>query len=261
MKNFLVSIALLFTAPLSFAQNEVIHAATVLGSFALGDEEVTSFYDEDSQCERKSNAHSKNLFIVNESVQVKISDTKDLAEIVKEGLSEEVFVNKDCETAARKANGEKINVSCGGTCACSLQGVLSEEGSYVECSCETCTMELVFTSSDRNGGEPTEYTLDDQTTMEVPFLNEFLTYAAGLGIYTLTEIEIYRDGDDTAVEYVYKDANGVESTTMFAKANGKKYHISCEGVCGCREVYSFETNSASCSCDDCTMTVEEVSTN
>ena len=57
------------------------------------------------------------------------------------------------------------------------------------------------------------------------------------------------------------DGAGTDGSVMFAKADGKKYQITCDGPCGCREVYSFATNSASCSCDDCVMSVEEVSSN
>jgi len=70
---------------------------------------------------------------------------------------------------------------------------------------------------------------------------------------------LYRNGEDIAVLFIYTDADGNSQTVMFAKAAGNTYRITCDGECGCREVYSFEANSASCSCEDCVMTVEEVS--
>ncbi len=114
------------------------------------------------------------------------------------------------------------------------------------------------TSAD--SGSPTEYILKGQTSMQVPFLEDFINYMEDelfLTEYKLTTIEIYNSGDDVAVEFIYTNQNEIENTVMFARAAGKKYSISCDGDCGCREIYSFDTNSASCSCDDCVMIIIE----
>ena len=96
--------------------------------------------------------------------------------------------------------------------------------------------------------------------MEIPLVEEYLDYEAASGEdWILEEVNLYRNGEDVAVLFTYKDENGDTHTVMFARAGGKTYRITCDGECGCREVYSFETNSASCSCEDCVMTVEEVS--
>ena len=153
-----------------------------------------------------------------------------------------------------------VDISCSGTCSCSLEGILSGEESYVQCSCDDCTMQLEFSNMD--AGDTTDYTLNDQTSIQVAFLEEFMTFVdTKFPDSKITSIHIFNDGDNEAVSFVFEDELGVEHSTMFAKIDGKKFQITCDGTCGCREVYSFETKSASCSCNECTMTVEEVSSN
>jgi hypothetical protein len=107
--------------------------------------------------------------------------------------------------------------------------------------------------------DTTVYNLED-ATLEVPLNGAYEDYETSLGQeWDLQEVEMYRNGDDVAVRFTYKEESGERHTVMFAKVAGKTYRISCDGECGCREEYSFETNSASCSCEDCVMTVEEVS--
>lgn len=162
-------------------------------------------------------------------------------------------------TANRMNGSDEISISCSGTCACSLEGVLSEEGSHVSCTCNECAMEVVFTDYSAQGDQTTSYNLAS-ASLEIPLLEEYLDFAApSAGSLILNEITIYNNSDDVAVLFQFTDGAGGQHTVMFARADGKTFKINCEGECGCREVYSFETNSASCSCDDCIMTVEEVS--
>lgn len=256
MKSFGIILAFFVSFTSLFAQNIETHAAKVMGSYDFSGQEITIIYDEVSQCERKTNPHSKDLFTPDETVEIRLTEGNETAEVIKASLTEQVFVNQDCETSARNGSDEVI-VNCVGSCNCSLQGVLSGSESYVTCSCDDCTMEIEFSSTSLSG-ETTTYILNDQVSMSIPYLEDFLNFAEALSEYTLNTIEIYRNDGEAAVEFIY-EVNGVENTTMFAKAAGKKYQITCEGTCGCREVYSFETNSASCSCEDCVMTVEEVS--
>lgn len=148
-----------------------------------------------------------------------------------------------------------VSISCEGACECSLEGVLE---SNVQCTCNECTMRVTISESGSQA-ESTTYDLSD-ASMEVPMVDEFMEFESKSGeTFVLLEIELYRNGEDVAVLFTYKDEVGNTHTIMFARAGDKTYKINCEGECGCREVYSFETNSASCSCTECTMTVEEVS--
>ena len=162
-------------------------------------------------------------------------------------------------TEARVTNADEVSITCSGTCSCSLEGVLSGEESYVMCTCNECTMEVTITESGLQK-DPDVFNLSGSASIEIPFVAEYLNFETVSGeSFELIEASIYRNGDDVAVRFEYKDGDGVSHSVMFARAGSKTYRINCEGTCGCREVYSFETNTASCSCDDCTMTVEEVS--
>lgn len=96
MKKIFYFLTLTFTTFIGFSQNNEIHNAKVIGSFELGNQEVTTIYDETTQCQRKTSPHSKNLFIPNENVQIKISDNKNVAEVLKPSLPESVYTNKKC---------------------------------------------------------------------------------------------------------------------------------------------------------------------
>jgi len=243
-----------YTAVMS--QESQTHNGRVIGSYALGSMEVTMIYDLDSECDRKTSPHTAGIFSQDENVEINLYPGSETVEIIKEGLAEQVFATTDCYATAR-SGANQVSISCAGSCDCSLEGVLSGDNSHVSCSCNECTMEITFISVGLHSNDTTEYTLNDPATMEVPFVAEYLTFADSS--YVLQEVTVYRNGSDEAALFSYIDANGVASTVMFARASGKTYRISCEGECGCREVYSFETNSASCSCEDCVMTVEEVS--
>ncbi|MCR9172710.1 MAG: hypothetical protein NXI10_09475 [bacterium] len=161
------------------------------------------------------------------------------------------------DTTARISNADIVTLRCEGTCACSLEGVLDTK---VNCTCNECMMVVTITETNSQGETDTAvYHLED-ATLEVPLIEEFFNYESSLGEdWILQEIEMYKNGDDIAVRFTYKDENGETHTVMFAKAAGKTYRITCDGECVCKEEYSFETHSASCSCEDCVMTVEEVS--
>lgn len=172
------------------------------------------------------------------------------------------FASNNVAAEASVSKTTTVAINCTGTCGCSLEGVLSGGESYVQCSYDDCTMELEFTDVERVSGETTNYVLNDETTMEVSFLADFMSYVESrFPESKITAIEVVTDDSNEAVTFIFEDAQGVEHSTMFAKIGGEKFQITCDGDCGCREVYSFETKSASCSCDDCTMTVEEASTN
>lgn len=105
MKKLIYSLIFVLSTTTYYAQNEEMHNAKIIGSFELGIKEVTTIYDEVTGCERKTSPHTKNLFVPNESVQIKISDNKQLAEIIKQDLPEQVFTNKNC------GNGQQLCIS------------------------------------------------------------------------------------------------------------------------------------------------------
>lgn len=96
MKTLIYSLFVVLTTTTSFSQSEEIHDAKIIGSFELETKEVTTIYDEITGCERKTSPHSKNLLTPNESVQIKISDNQQMAEVIKPNLPEQVYANKNC---------------------------------------------------------------------------------------------------------------------------------------------------------------------
>lgn len=100
MKKVIYSLIIILSAISCFSQNVEIHEAKIIGSFELGTQEVTTIYDEVTGCERKTAPHTKSLFTPNESVQIKISDKKHMAEVIKPLLSEKVYTNKNCGNGA-----------------------------------------------------------------------------------------------------------------------------------------------------------------
>lgn len=94
MKKLINSFFVTFLATATFAQE--IHDAKIIGSFELGNNEITTIYDEVTGCERKTSPHSKNLFTPNENVQIKISENRQMAEVIKPTLPEQVYTNKNC---------------------------------------------------------------------------------------------------------------------------------------------------------------------
>lgn len=98
MKKLINSLFVAVLTTVSFAQNEEVHDAKIIGSFEIGNKEVTTIHDEVTGCNRKTSPHSKNLFTPNEDVQIKISDNKQMAEVIKLSLPEQVFTNKRCQT-------------------------------------------------------------------------------------------------------------------------------------------------------------------
>lgn len=104
MKNLIYSFVVVLSTATLFAQNEEIHSAKVIGSFEFGVKEVTSIYDEVTGCERRTVPHSKDLFAPNESVQIKISDSKQMAEVIKPMLPEKVYTKKTCGNSQQECS-------------------------------------------------------------------------------------------------------------------------------------------------------------
>jgi len=88
-----------FASSFIFSQNnETTNNVRVIGSFDLGSQEVTTILDETTGCVRKTSPHSKGLFTAGEIVKLKISETANKAEVLKQGLVELVFTKKWCNS-------------------------------------------------------------------------------------------------------------------------------------------------------------------
>lgn len=253
-----------------FSNNDNIHQGKVVGSIPFGSLVFTTVLDEVTSCIIKTSPHSQGVFEVNDVVSILRSENSEVVEILKPGLTERIFANKSClseDQVEKLANGDfdKVTVSCSGSCDCSLGGVLNNNEWHVACSCDQCTMTVRFSPS-RNQSNPNEnqdstITNDERivflqnSKMQIPFISDFMS---DFPDSKLNKIEFNRNKDDYFVTFFYSDESDSENTVTFARAQGNTYKIQCTGDCGCREIYYFETNSAACSCDTCTMTVEHV---
>lgn len=75
------------------AQNN-LHNAKIQGSITIGNQEMTSVLDETTGCVHKSTLHTKNLFVVGESIKLDIKNNNQQSKIIKPNLPENVFVDK-----------------------------------------------------------------------------------------------------------------------------------------------------------------------
>ncbi len=104
-------------------------------------------------------------------------------------------------TTARISGADVVSLRCEGTCDCSLEGILDTK---VQCTCNECTKVITITESGLQGEtSATIYNLED-ASIEVPLVEEFFDYtdSSGGGII-LEDLELYRNGDDVAVLFMY----------------------------------------------------------
>lgn len=93
MKKLIVLFLLSSQVLISYSQStEEIHIGKVIGSYSFMDKEITTIYDQVSNCIRKTAPHSTNLFVSGENIQIKISTSHSLGIISKTELSETVSI-------------------------------------------------------------------------------------------------------------------------------------------------------------------------
>lgn len=143
-------------------------------------------------------------------------------------------------------NNYKIH--CEGTCDCGLEGTTTD---HVSCKCEECVMII-----ERDGRR---YELVD-AEIEIPFLKEFYEHVGKVykpsDDVSITGIEIKTSGESKAVHFAFLVNKTLADDVIIVSERGKIYKVSCDGTCDCRSRFEFEPPAASCSCDDCVLTVE-----
>ncbi len=128
-----------------------------------------------------------------------------------------------------------------------------------ECTCSGCKMTVVVNSIN------SDHDLWAQIQKENLHLSDFADFTEkkhGQKILSYNRVEFDFQPEVTTITYIYELSDGSEESVMYANtydpntgAIGPVYEIDCTGSCGCREQFDFNTNKASCSCDDCKMTV------
>lgn len=240
--------------------------AKVLGFVNFGNQQITYLFDSGFNCNFKTIPHKKDLFSVDETVTLSSTDNDNLFKIENISLAEIVYAVINCDQInfqeKAKAPPQSVTISCAGTCNCALTGSLNsnQDGlGTVSCTCSDCTMSLNFRSSESDDSDNVDnFELLGKSSIEIALLEEYLNYADEQEqALTLTKIEMTSKDDVIVTNFFYKTEGGDLGSVMMMKALGKTYQVSCSGGCDCRAQYSFDTNTASCSCSDCQMTIVE----
>lgn len=135
---------------------------------------------------------------------------------------------------------------------------VGQRGGEVFCSCSGCVMTITASrySSDES--------VLDQLRAEGDFADNARSFVKKKHeeiITNFNSISYYFAESYTTIMFEYELSDGEIGTVMYVNEydiqgrKDKTYEIDCTGPCGCREQYNLNTGTASCSCDDCVMTV------
>ena len=190
-------------------------------------------------------------------------------ELTKKNISENVYSLENLS----KIMQSSVRISCSGGCNCGVEGTSTLDGpGEVHCSCDDCSMDIEFLKT-KNVSINKEKLLNTITNLDLysSAFNDIKKYAKDAydtNISYVDKIEFNTNGKTVILTLFFTDKNNVQNSVLYSetfssssqgsKMVNKKYRIDCTGSCGCREQYHFGTNTASCSCDDCVMDVEEI---
>jgi len=159
-------------------------------------------------------------------------------------------VSVNCTTSSCEGNNSGHTDHC---------QVSSDMNGRFECTCSGCKMTVVVSSINSDDD------LLAQIQKENLHLAEFADFTErkhGEKILSYNRVEFDFQPEVTTITYIYELSDGSEESVMYANtydpntgAIGPTYEIDCTGSCGCKEQFDFNTNKASCSCDDCKMKV------
>jgi hypothetical protein len=168
----------------------------------------------------------------------------------------------------------KVTIKCNGSCDCRVEGTSTMEGPIeVHCSCDDCSMDIEFEKTNNSGIDKEKLyrtiTKFDLFTTAFNDLKKYAKKTYDTNVTKIDKIEFNTNGKTIVITLFFTDKNNIQNSVLYSetfsstkqlhsKILGKKYRIDCTGSCGCREQYHFDTNTSSCSCDDCSMTVEEI---
>ena len=157
----------------------------------------------------------------------------------------------------------KISITCKGNCdgggSCQVGTQLPPE--TMECTCSGCKMHIELTEEGSRMFKSESDALKRISQIETPkkSLKTFISknYPSKIGNYSKVDYLFGKDFE--AIVFNFTDDEG-EKSVMYVNnlRNSKKFVIDCKGDCCCREIYDLNEGTASCSCDQCQMTVEEL---
>jgi hypothetical protein len=173
------------------------------------------------------------------------------------------------ENSRLKSSNVTVDIKCEGNCSgtqtlCKLgEGRFGSGNDYITCSCPGCRMIVTRTEN----GISTSTVLPE-SMYEVQYLQAldgYLTEQYNGVSWSILEYRL-QEGNGMYVEtYTLDSGDGRRESVVLAgeinSISGKVTVYDCRGTCECREIYSFSSNTVSCSCSSCDLRVTVVKKN
>lgn len=171
-------------------------------------------------------------------------------------------------TSLNLANG--VTLRCKGNCPdhpisnkCGIESAPGG-GLDVQCTCDNCSMIIVFDDKEKVVSENELGTLLNDKDLFLNLLSDYIQEHYNQS-YIISSMEVRDDASNPnnySVGYTFILANKQEGSVLYARNSGKTFEVDCAGTCDCRERYVFsEPPAVECSCDECKMTVKEIISN
>lgn len=190
------------------------------------------------------------------------------------GCSEDVtpivyHTSEDLAVVKKANNSEGIEIYCPGSCSnfapgpasyCPMSGV----GKSWECACAGCSMIIEYLQDGSStNDELGEYThaFDLETARD----RISLKTNADISDVNIIRVGLNEGNGITTTLFTYTLGESDDTFTILYAGDGDEgslidgtIEIDCTGTCECKEEFNSTTGKASCSCDECTMTVTRV---
>lgn len=164
----------------------------------------------------------------------------------------------------------EVELECAGNCDCALDYDLNT--SIFSCSCSDCHMDIHFLKS-AGKVENKDLVLNsilnsDFAKVTASDLKKYSIEKFKSEIKSFNKIKFSNSNNIFVLIFEFETESGVNESVLYYekidntnetnKVIRPKYRVDCEGSCGCREEYNFTTNTASCSCSECSMTITQL---
>lgn len=163
-----------------------------------------------------------------------------------------------------------MEVECKGTCNdCTI--IVSLITGIGQCGCNDCKLIVTLKNSLGKELEKNNQELIFKSLTNLEFyksslisLSDYQLRKYGKSSDRIEKISFFSNGEIIAVMFEFINPNGETKSVMYSQViednviSGKKFEIVCDGPCGCKEIFNFNNGTASCSCNDCKMTVTEI---
>jgi hypothetical protein len=152
-----------------------------------------------------------------------------------------------------------VMITCAGSCGCQVEWPIGSN--TVTCSCSSCTMTVIIDDKskkelenfDTNNILKSLFLKDSKKAFDQYILENFKNSFSGIN-----SIEIhYVEKEGGVMIFNFLDSDRIENSVMIRYTRTGTWVISCIGNCGCTPIFDLEAGTASCSCSDCDLIVEQ----